>query len=179
MHNNIPEISNGTVLSDNPLAFSSASASNSQPVGQGFTASVSGRANTIILNGLTMSDLKSGLDSVLSSLSTEELSSESDSGGVVVEKRVRSWQGDSQDSGMAILRELKVLISPSIRRHPNIVKLVAYTWEDSPTEIPRISPVLSLERAADSLAQFQSQAKLSYTQKRDIMLGISRGLSAR
>lgn len=38
--------------------------------------------------------------------------------------------------------------------------------------------MLSLERAAGSLAQFQSQAKLSYTQKRDIMLGISLGLSA-
>lgn len=137
MHNNIPEISNGTVLSDNPLAFSSASESNSQPVGQGFTASVS-VVNTIILNGSTMSDLNSGLDSALSSLSTEEISSELDSGGIVVEKKVRSWQGDSQDSGMAILRELKVLISPSIRRHPNIVKLVVYTWEDSPTEIPRL-----------------------------------------
>ncbi|KAH6974890.1 hypothetical protein EDB80DRAFT_658877, partial [Ilyonectria destructans] len=154
MHKYNPEISNGTVLSETGYRLGSAPA-NSRPIGHGFTASVNSM-NVMIANPTTARNPS----------------------GLSVVKRVRTWHGNSQESGMAILRELKVLISPLTRRHPNIVSLEMYAWEVLEGGTPAISPVLYLERAAGSLAELQTQEKLPYSRKRAIMLDISRGLSA-
>lgn len=148
-----------------------------QPIGQGFTASVFGRSNYVLANPSTTPNVMNNNSSV-SSPGSANVESDPESWGVVVEKRVRTWQGESEQSGIAILRELKVLSASSIRRHPNIVKLIMYSWEESLDETSTISPVLSLERATGSLAQIQGERKLSYAQKRGIILGVSRGLSA-
>jgi ankyrin repeat protein len=147
-----------------------------QPIGQGFTASVFGRSNYVLANPSTTQDMMNNNSSV-SSPGPADVESDRESWGVVAEKRVRTWQGESEQSGIAILRELKVLSASSIRRHPNIVRLVMYSWEESFVETPTISPVLSLERATGSLAQIQGARKLSYAQKRGFILGVSRGLS--
>ncbi|KAL4795825.1 hypothetical protein BDV19DRAFT_362137 [Aspergillus venezuelensis] len=124
-------------------------------LGQGYSASITSANNTLMVNG-----------------------SRSNSPHVV-RKHVRLWGSEGRQTVLDIVREIRVLTHEPIRRHRNIISLVAFEWVFWPGKSPSLSPVLCLEQSGlGELATFQRERKLQYETKKRIFLDVANGLLA-
>ncbi|KAF2822073.1 hypothetical protein CC86DRAFT_385781 [Ophiobolus disseminans] len=86
---------------------------------------------------------------------------------------------DSRDAAESLLRELRVLTSSAVQKHPNIVKLLAIAWgyEPCPDACPSIG--LVLEFADCNLDKFlRDHHNLKFSSKKRIACDLASGLSA-
>ncbi|KAL4965479.1 uncharacterized protein BDV14DRAFT_199883 [Aspergillus stella-maris] len=122
-------------------------------LGQGYSASITSVNDTLMVNGSRSNSLH------------------------VVRKHVRLWGSEGRQTALDTVREIRVLTHQPIRRHSNIISLVAFEWVFWPGENPGVSPVLCLERSElGDLATFQREHKLQYETKKRIFLDVANGL---
>jgi serine/threonine protein kinase len=82
--------------------------------------------------------------------------------------------GDTLRRLKAVVLEIEILLHPPLRSHPNIVKLLGFSWDK---DTPGYVPLLVMELASfGSLAQLLSSEKVEDEEKRLLCLDAAMGL---